>query len=208
MTTCAEWNLRYQTVTDIPNPCQVLYENVHLLPASGVALDLACGLGANAVWLAQHGLETFAWDYSSVAIGRCREYVVTHHPNLLEEGRHLLHLEVRDVITFPPPPNTFDVMVVCRFLERRLIPDIVAALKPGGMLFYQTFTRALVSAGGPKNPEYRLAENELLKMFQELQVVAYREEGEVGDKTRGFRNEAMLVARKALSGIHSQEFKA
>jgi hypothetical protein len=72
----------------------------------------------------------------------------------------------------------------------------MAALKPGGLLFYQTFTRVSVGPGGPQNPEYRLAENELLRMFQELQVVVYREEGEIGDKTHGFRNEAMLVAKK------------
>ena len=55
-----EWNLRYQAATDWPTPCQVLADNVHLLPTTGIALDLACGLGANALLLAQHGLTTYA----------------------------------------------------------------------------------------------------------------------------------------------------
>ena len=49
---------------------EVLQQNTHLLPASGRVLDLACGLGGNALLLAQAGLETYAWDISAVALSR------------------------------------------------------------------------------------------------------------------------------------------
>jgi SAM-dependent methyltransferase len=196
--TATDWNLRYQTITDRPLPCQVLLENAHLLPTTGTALDLACGLGANALLLARQGLETFAWDYAAVAIQKLREYVAQQTEGG-QQTRFLLHPEVRDVITTPLPPATFDVIVICRFLERRLVSAIIDALKPNGLLFYQTFTRTYVSDGGPKNPEYRLADNELLLLFKELQIVVYREEGNIGDSQRGFRNEAMLIGRRATT---------
>ena len=64
------------------------------------------------------------------------------------------------------------------------------------MLYYQTFTREAVSAGGPSNPAFRLTPNELLDLFGELRLVAYREEGRLGDLSQGFRDEAWLVGLK------------
>ena len=96
-----------------------------------------------------------------------------------------------------PSPESFDVIVVSRFLERRLAPTLIDALTPEGLLFYQTFTQVTVGAmWGPTNPAYRLAPQELLTLFQPLRVVVYREEGRVGDTTRGWRHEALLVAQK------------
>ncbi|MCG8378329.1 MAG: methyltransferase domain-containing protein [Proteobacteria bacterium] len=166
----------------------VLVENTHLLPDTGRALDLASGLGANALILAANGLETWAWDISTRAIER-----------LLERCRDTglsVHGEVRDVSSNPPGPASFDVIVVSRFLDRQLMPTLVAALNPGGLIFYQTFTREAVDDSGPKNPDYRLAKNELLRYFESLQLLYYREEGRTGDIGRGHRNEAMLVASK------------
>lgn len=193
--TSTEWNLRYQARTDTPLPCQVLLEYAHLLPTTGTALDLACGLGANAFWLARQGLDTFAWDYAEVAIQKLQRQIDQDHL-LLDQTRSLLHPEVRNVLVRPPPPVTFDVILVCRFLERSLVSAIIDALKPNGLLFYQTFTRTQVSEGGPNNPEYRLADNELLGLFRELQIVVYREEGKLGNTKQGFRNEAMLIGKK------------
>jgi tellurite methyltransferase len=73
---------------------------------------------------------------------------------------------------------------------------LINALRPGGLLFYQTFTRTKVSEVGPSNPAYRMQDNQLLDMFIKLQILAYREEGVVGDTTQGFRDEAMLVGQK------------
>jgi hypothetical protein len=106
-------------------------------------------------------------------------------------------VEVRDVVTCPPLPSSFDVIVVSRFLERRLAAALIDALKPEGLLLYQTFTQVTVGAvWSPTNPAYRLAPQELLTLFQPLRVLVYREEGRVGNTTCGWRNEALLVAQK------------
>lgn len=167
---------------------RVLLENTHLLPAAGKALDAACGLGANALLLAQHGLETYAWDISQTAIDKLQSRST--------ELNIQLQVETRDVNAFPPAPASFDVIVVSRFLERALIPQLIAALRKGGLIYYQTFIKDKTDDSGPRNPDYRLGTNELLCLFQALQILVYREEGTLGDLQQGFRNEAMLIARK------------
>ncbi len=185
-----KWDARYRQARE-SSPAQVLLDNRHLLPASGTALDVACGVGANALLLAEHGLTTHAWDSSSVAIDKLRGRAQAHGVSV--------EAAVRDVIAHPPGSESFDIIVVTRFLERGLAPQLTRALRVDGLLFYQTFTRTRVSDVGPSNPDYRLADGELLVMFSALQVLVYREEGKVGDISRGFRDEAMMVARKRAS---------
>ena len=182
-----KWNARYLDTAEAP-PARVLAENVHLLPPRGKALDLACGLGANALLLAARGLETLAWDISAVAI----EKLLT-----LANARGVrVHATVRDVVQQPPDRQCFDIIVVSHFLDRSLSSQLVEALRPDGLLFYQTFTRARIDDGGPRNPAYLLEDGELLTMFASLQLLVYREEGKVGDTRSGFRGQAMLVGRK------------
>jgi tellurite methyltransferase len=71
-TLSAKWDQRYLCSDRFPPPVPVLSQNLHLLPSRGRALDLACGLGANALLLAEQGLEVVAWDLSPVAIERLR----------------------------------------------------------------------------------------------------------------------------------------
>lgn len=184
-----KWDRRYRESDGREaQAARVLSENLHLLPATGRALDLACGLAANALLLAEHGLETHAWDFSPAAVEQVRA-------RARERGLRIV-AEVRDVVRRPPEPASFDVIVVSRFLERALVPFLEASLKPKGLLFYQTFTKARVDDTGPANELYRLAENELPRMFSSLRILVYREEGLVGDIRSGFRNEALLVACK------------
>ena len=103
---------------------------------------------------------------------------------------------MRDVVQQLPAPHSFYVILVSFFLERELVPALIAALRPGGLLFYQTFSRVAVSDCGPSNPAYRLDDNELLQLFRPLRVRFYREEARLGDVTRGYRDVAMLVAEK------------
>lgn len=182
------WDARYRAATGPGAPARALTEFAHLLPLGGRALDLACGLGANALFLARRGFQVAAWDLSPVAITRLRKAAA---------GLSVAP-EVRDAVASPPSPQSFEVVVVHRFLERALAPAIAGALTPGGMLFYQTFTRERVTPRGPQNPAYRLAPNELLGLFPGLRVRAYREEGTLGDTDRGLRDEALLVAERPL----------
>lgn len=173
-----KWDVRYRDPqATLGRPSTVLTQYQHLLPHSGKALDLACGLGSNALFLAGKGLESYAWDISAVAIEKLH--------SAAKRQALTLKVQTRDVIAQPPQAGEFDLIVVSRFLERKLCPAISAALKSGGLLFYQTYTRNKLSSAGPSNPSFLLAKDELLELFSGLEVIAYDE----GD-------EAMLVARK------------
>jgi SAM-dependent methyltransferase len=183
------WNRRHAEAPDTGAPAEVLLRNAHLLPARGAALDLACGRGANALWLAGHtALTVEAWDFSPVAIARLEQTAAVRGLRV--------RAAVRDVVAQPPAPESCDVLVVTHFLERTLMPALCAAVRPGGLVLYQTFTREAVSMRGPATPEWRLAPNELLGWFAGFVVRAYREEGTLGDTARGLRDVACLVAHK------------
>ncbi len=190
----AKWNDRHRQATRSPEPCWGLQENRHLLPSSGTALDLACGLGGNAFFLAAQGLETWAWDISDVAISQVRQTA--------QRDGLPIHADVRDVVAQPPAPDGangpsgFDVIVVSRFLDRRLTSTLIDALYVDGILFYQTFIKQAPDRVGPVEDRFRLDAQELLGMFQSLRLLVYREESQVGDLSSGWRNEALLVGQK------------
>lgn len=179
------WNDRYRADAGAPTALEVLVDNRHLLPAGGHALDLACGLGGSALLIAGLGLQTWAWDSSRAAIDALGRMT----------GDLPLVPEVRDVVDAPPEAGRFDVICVGHFLDRGLCPAIARALRPGGLLFYQTFTHERVDASGPRNPAYRLGLNELPRLFPGLVLRFYREEGALGLTRQGFRNRAQMVAQ-------------
>ena len=184
-----KWNRRYsETPSGKPRACAVLREYAFLLPETGTALDLACGRGGNTLLLARRGLQAHAWDISQEAIGMLAREAEA-------EGLSM-QTEVRDVQESPPEPGTFDVICVSYYLERGICSALIEALRPGGLLFYQTFLHEKVSDEGPNNPAYRLGLNELLGLFAPLHVLVYRELGRVGDTGQGVRDTAWLVAQK------------
>jgi tellurite methyltransferase len=185
----SKWNLNYtQSGQNFNPPIQVLTENDFLLPATGIALDLASGFGANAIFLAEQGLAVTAWDISLVAIEKLTTYAVQQGLNINACQEKI----VADSFT----ECSFDVIVVSRFLDRTLSDAIIGALKPDGLLFYQTFTREKISRKPPNNPDYLLTENELLALFSPLRVIFYRENALIGNQQRGLRNETQFVGQK------------
>ncbi|RKZ89757.1 MAG: SAM-dependent methyltransferase [Gammaproteobacteria bacterium] len=183
-----KWDGIYLQREGEPTPSLVLQQNSYLLPENGIALDLACGQGGNALLLAEAGLDVQAWDISPVAIEQ------------LQEAANLKGLkvsaQVRDVTKYLPTINSVDVLVVSFFLERELCPALFAAIKPGGLLFYQTYCQQKVSQQGPTNPDYLLSDNELLQLFPQMKVRVYREDALLGRHDVGLRNQAILVAQK------------
>ena len=182
------WDKRYIEKHQAGPACLVLRENQHLLPSQGKALDLACGLGANALLLAQQGLDVEAWDISEVALQKLQQ--------LASDKNLEINCQQHDLRRLTPKADSFDVIVVSYFLQRETLPLLSQALKPNGLLYYQTFSRLRVDDSGPNNPEFRLDDNELLKYFPDLRLRVYREEGLNGEHEKGLRNEVMLVAQK------------
>lgn len=182
-----KWNDIYQN-DDFSLPAEVLTDNSFLLPENGSALDLASGLGANALFMAAHGLETNVWDISSIALKKLQQKAKQKNLSLL----------VKQVFIEPTifPENTFDVIVVSRFLDRSLSNAIIESLKIGGLLFYQTYVREKRGTSGPKNPMFLLGRNELLTLFSPLHLVSYRENSLIGDLNCGARNEAFFIGQK------------
>lgn len=165
----------------------MLSQHRHLLPAQGTALDLACGLGANALLLAQAGLTTHAWDISATALTQLHQFA--------QQQQLTLHTLQRDIEAQPPAAGSFDIIVVSDFLFRPICAAIQAALKPGGLLFYTTWCAHKQSAQGPSNPDFLLQNNELLHLFSPMQIRFYQEDGLTGDLNQGDRNRAHLIAQ-------------
>ncbi|WP_210397954.1 class I SAM-dependent methyltransferase [Motiliproteus sediminis] len=184
------WNARYSNAAATePSPCQTLVDYAHLLPAGGHALDLACGRGGNALFVARRGLCVEAWDIAANALA--------HLQHQADNEALSLSTVVADLDQTPLPEAGFDLITVSGFLNRALCPAISAALRPGGVLLYQTFTQQRPDAGsGPSNPAYTLEPGELLHLFAELELLLYREERDAGELTRGLRNQAALIARR------------
>ena len=151
------------------DPSTWLTSNRRLLPGAGDALDLACGSGRNAIWLAEQGFRTLAVDRNVTALDTLnqdasrRELSIRTQVVDLENGQPFLEVD------------TFDLIVVVHYLHRPLFPDLVRALRPRGVLVYETFTRAQAERGKPTNPAFLLEAGELLTLVRPLQVLTSRE---------------------------------
>lgn len=183
-----KWNQRYRQKNEPGDPCWVLNHNQHLLPKEGKSLDVACGLGANALLLSQLNIDSHAWDTSSVALDKLDQFA-----SLRQTTVTLLE---RDVEVDPPEASSFDIIVVSCFLHRPLFPALIAALRPRGLLFYQTFNEQKLTNSGPSNKEFLLTSGELLSLCSPLELVFYREDARNGNLIKGLRDCSYYVGRK------------
>ena len=169
----------------VPAPARWLTEHRDLLPSSGAALDVACGRGRHALWLAAEGLATLAFDRDVVAIGALRAEAA--HRGLPVTA------EVRDLETgaLDLGVGRFAAIVVVHYLHRPLMPALVTALAPGGVLVYETFTRAQAARGRPTSPDFLLESGELPRLVRPLEILQQRE-GEVEGRML-----ASVIARRA-----------
>ncbi len=181
-----KWDSKHANASGVGEISQVLLENRHLLPVRGDALDFACGRGANALELSRCGLNVKAWDISSVALQRLDAEA--------SKAGLPVTTEARDLGLNPPPGSSFDVIVASHFLDRNLVSSIQNALRPGGLLFYQTFNQS--SSDGPQTKSFHLKDNELLSLFPDLKLRVYRDEAALGDLTLGWRGLSMMVAER------------
>lgn len=200
----ARWNERYDGdgFEPFPDaPAQWLVEHASLVrdvasasPRAGAvdhprprAIDVACGDGRSARWLAELGFQVDAVDVSDVAIAALREAA----------ARRGLAVDpqVLDLARDPLPEGPYDVVVCMSYLQRDLFAALCGALAPGGVVLYETFARAHVEdLGRDFNPAYVLERNELLAAFSHLHVRHYREG--VAERRGGPRGVAGIVAQR------------
>ncbi|HVQ31348.1 MAG TPA: class I SAM-dependent methyltransferase [Vicinamibacteria bacterium] len=167
-------------------PSSWLIESARWLPTGGRALDVACGRGRHALWLAAAGFEVTAIDRDREALAALQKEasslgVTVHTRQLdLEGGEPSLG------------DDAFDLVVVFRYLHRPLFGALQRALRPGGVLVYETFTRAQAVRGHPTNPAFLLDPGELPRLVAPLLVLAHDE----GEREGSFV--ARVVARRPL----------
>jgi SAM-dependent methyltransferase len=140
-----------------------------LVPKNGKVLDLACGGGRHARLFLDRGHAVTAIDRD---IGQAR----------FAEGAELIAADLEDGSAWPLPGRSFDAVVVTNYLWRPLFPAILAALKPGGVLLYETFALGNEKFGRPANPDHLLKRGELLELAGALTILAYEDGTEGGTK--------------------------
>jgi SAM-dependent methyltransferase len=157
-----------QSSHEFQSPSAWIVRWAPLVRPGGDVLDLACGAGRHARHFAARGCRVLAVDRDQAALGALVDVtgVVTRAADL--EGA-----------PWPFAPASFDAIVVANYLHRLLFGPIVTALRPGGVLVYETFMAGNERFGKPSNPHFLLRPGELLELVQgRLEVVAF-EQGEV-----------------------------
>lgn len=175
------WNKRFQEkpFRDYVEPIIEKYiTNANI----GYALDIACGQGRNTHFLVEKGFKVDAVDLSDYALSCVRD-------------ENNIHKIEADLDEYNLEKNKYDLIVNMNYLNRRFYHQIKEALRPDGLLIFETFIIAHGDFDNPQNPEYLLRENELLHAFIGLDIVYYEERDDIN-----LRNEktsvASLVAKK------------
>lgn len=151
-------------------PSAWLIDNRRLLSRHGTVLDVACGRGRHALWLARAGFQVHAVDRDRDALTLVRHAAA--------DARLEIATETLDLETNPPPDlgeARYDAIVVVNYLHRALFPSLKRALKSGGVLVYETFTIFQAARGKPTNPAYLLQPGELASLVAPLHVLHGRE---------------------------------
>lgn len=183
-----KWNRIYKKDSGTGSIAAVLLDHTDLLPRSGNALDIACGRGGNALFLAERGMEVDAWDISDVVI------------KTLEHRHPRLHPKVLDISASALANLQYDLILTCHYLDASLAEAIRRATKPGGLIIYQTFTAEKRAAVGPSNPDFLLKHGQLEALVEGCQTLAFRDGSAIIDEKDPLAGRAYIVARKPADG--------
>lgn len=136
------------------------------IPATGAVLDLACGSGRHARWLAARGYAVHAVDCDAAAIAALAGVPGVEARQLDLEGD-----------AWPLTGRHYTGIVVTNYLWRPRLPDLLALLAPGGVLIYETFMCGNETYGKPSNPDFLLRPGELREIAAAagLREVAFEE---------------------------------
>jgi SAM-dependent methyltransferase len=191
----AHWDLKYEQGLPSLTEADPFFVSAYgqfvdqFFPNAGVALDLACGLGRHAIWLASRHWRVCGVDVSDVAIGKLSQAALGLNGKI--------DLFVGDAAEYKFEPTRFDLVVLFYHLDRSLFPKMVSALKPGGLLICKMSLQWDPDGGLTADNAKPLGRNELPSLVPELHVL-YHEERPV----RG-RGVVEFIGRK--SGVAAEE---
>jgi SAM-dependent methyltransferase len=171
------WNEKYLVAPMPHETSDILKENIHLAQ-KGRALDIACGTGRNTHFLADKGFIVDAVDFSDYALDKIRD----------DENINKIDVDL-DTYTFEE--DAYELILKVNYLDRKMFPGIIKALKKGGIFIYETFVKTPTGEGyhNPTNPDFHLDRGELLKAFDELEILSYEEKDAIN-----LREEKVRVA--------------
>lgn len=130
------------------------------------AVDVACGTGRDAVYLALAGYDVTAIDHLPDAVSRAADLAGRYGVSV----RPVVHDLERDNTIPPGPP--YDMACVFRYLHRPLWPALREAVRPGGYVVYETFhERNLETGRSPRSPNHLLRTGELVAAFAGFEVL-------------------------------------
>ena len=162
------WDRKWAEMDKARPPSGLLLTHQDLLQG-GSAVDVACGLGQNTLWLAERDYRAVGLDISEVALqeamNKARAASLAHTTAFVRCDLNIWLLAEESV----------EVLCVFHFLNRDLFPHMVRTLKPGGLLFYETRHRGILNRRPDSNPDYLLDEGELARAFSGLEQLHYEE---------------------------------
>jgi tellurite methyltransferase len=182
-----KWNDRYAAgaYADRLHPTAYLEASLPRLPR-GRALDIACGAGRNAMFLAAAGYTVDAIDISGVALERGRAAATARGLSI--------HWIEADLEQDPLPSLRYDLIVCVRYVNRTLFAELGDALTREGYVVLEQHLQTPAEVVGPSHPAFRLAPGDLARCVAPLAIIDYRE-GIVTDPDGRPAALAQVVAR-------------
>lgn len=189
-----KWDERYRSGAYVArtHPTQLLAEWLPRLPR-GCALDVPCGAGRNALYLAEHGYAVDAIDISPVALERARE-------SAAERNVEINWIEL-DLDSAALPEKRYDLIVMVRYVHPALFAGLTGLLSDGGYLLCEEHLRTNRNVVGPTNPDFRVGPNELLGLATGLRVIYYHE-GLIKNPDGSLAALAQLIGCRGTAGLN------
>lgn len=157
-----------------------------LIQRDATVLDLACGQGRQSRFFAERGATVTAVDRDTAAL---QSLAATQ--NVATECRDL------EGNAWPYDSSSFDAIIVCNYLWRPTFASLLATIKPGGVLLYETFMDGNERYGKPSRPDFLLRSNELLTLTKDtFRVVAFEEGDELDVSGKPFARKQKIAAIK------------
>ncbi len=190
-----QWNEKYKgqnrggslVVNPVGEP--ELVDCLPLLQGTGLAMEIACGKGENALYLASLGYQVVACDGAQSGLTICQRSA-----SRLDLPVYPLQCDLETIVL---PESRFSLISVVRYLQKSLFGRIISALKPGGLVFYKTFNINLLANKPGFNPDYLVQIGELNEIFSSFEILA-SDFNAKGVATAEAKTTSFILARKAL----------